>query len=27
MPAQAGLAITRTKRFGETALTFLEEER
>jgi 16S rRNA (guanine966-N2)-methyltransferase len=27
MPAGAGLTITRTKRFGETALTFLEEER
>ncbi len=27
MPAGAGLAITRSRRFGETALTFLEEER
>ncbi|HET9497492.1 MAG TPA: 16S rRNA (guanine(966)-N(2))-methyltransferase RsmD [Candidatus Limnocylindria bacterium] len=27
MPAAAGLAITRSRRFGETALTFLEEER
>jgi 16S rRNA (guanine966-N2)-methyltransferase len=27
MPAGAGLAIIRSRRFGETALTFLEEER
>lgn len=27
MPAGAGMAITRSRRFGETALTFLEEER
>jgi 16S rRNA (guanine(966)-N(2))-methyltransferase RsmD len=27
MPAGAGLAVTRSRRFGETALTFLEEER
>ena len=27
MPAGAGPAITRRRRFGETALTFLEEER
>ncbi len=27
MPAAGGLAVTRTRRFGETALTFLEEER
>jgi 16S rRNA (guanine966-N2)-methyltransferase len=26
MPAGAGLAVTRTRRFGETALTFLEVE-
>ena len=27
MPAGAGLAVIRSRRFGETALTFLEEER
>ena len=28
LPAAAGgLAVTRSRRFGETALTFLEEER
>ena len=27
VPAAGGLAVTRTRRFGETALTFLEEER
>jgi 16S rRNA (guanine(966)-N(2))-methyltransferase RsmD len=27
MPSGAGLAVTRSRRFGETALTFLEEER
>jgi 16S rRNA (guanine966-N2)-methyltransferase len=27
MPDGAGLAVTRSRRFGETALTFLEEER
>jgi 16S rRNA (guanine966-N2)-methyltransferase len=27
IPADAGLAVTRSRRFGETALTFLEEER
>lgn len=27
IPAGAGLAVTRSRRFGETALTFLEEER
>jgi 16S rRNA (guanine(966)-N(2))-methyltransferase RsmD len=27
MPARAGLAVTRSRRLGETALTFLEEER
>jgi 16S rRNA (guanine966-N2)-methyltransferase len=27
MPTGAGLAVTRSRRFGETALTFLEEER
>jgi 16S rRNA (guanine966-N2)-methyltransferase len=27
MPTGGGLAVTRSRRFGETALTFLEEER
>jgi 16S rRNA (guanine966-N2)-methyltransferase len=27
MPTDTGLAVTRSRRFGETALTFLEEER
>ena len=27
MPTGTGFAVTRTRRFGETALTFLEEER
>jgi 16S rRNA (guanine966-N2)-methyltransferase len=27
VPATGGLAVTRSRRFGETALTFLEEER